>query len=239
MTRNLGTASPGRCALVWLSATAVAILLAATLLPDLLAAFRASSATFESLLVAWCEAALVLTAAWAWLATGAVTLDAVRGRTTERRGVPAGWRRLVLVACGVALAGSLATPSYASPSYADPVRPTADRPRPTALVRGLPLPDRASAVMHVAHLVAAEAEQGRDRSRTETRAPAPRTRTVVVSAGDTLWALAAATLPPGACEADVAARVTALHRTNRDVVGADPDLILPGQELRLPWPSSD
>jgi nucleoid-associated protein YgaU len=41
-------------------------------------------------------------------------------------------RRLALVACGVAVAGSLAAPAHATP----------DRPRPDPL-SGLPLPDRA------------------------------------------------------------------------------------------------
>jgi nucleoid-associated protein YgaU len=56
-------------------------------------------------------------------------VDAWRGaRSARSRGL----RRLVLAACGVALAGALAAPSYA----------TSDHPSPDPL-SGLPLPERA------------------------------------------------------------------------------------------------
>ncbi|WP_277209828.1 LysM peptidoglycan-binding domain-containing protein [Isoptericola croceus] len=57
---------------------------------------------------------------------------------------------------------------------------------------------------------------------------------IVVKRGDTLWDIAARELPGDATPADVLRAVTSWHDTNRDVIGDDPDLILPGQVLRAP-----
>lgn len=57
---------------------------------------------------------------------------------------------------------------------------------------------------------------------------------VVVVRGDTLWSLASEALGRGATDAEVAEAVTRWHDVNRDVIGNDPDLILPGQQLRVP-----
>ncbi|AEG45065.1 LysM peptidoglycan-binding domain-containing protein [Isoptericola variabilis] len=58
--------------------------------------------------------------------------------------------------------------------------------------------------------------------------------TVVVHRGDTLWDLARAALGDDATDADVMRAVVRWHEANRDVIGDDPDLILPGQVLRAP-----
>jgi nucleoid-associated protein YgaU len=57
---------------------------------------------------------------------------------------------------------------------------------------------------------------------------------VVVRPGDTLWDLAVRHLPPGADAGAVTACWHRIHELNRAVIGGDPDLILPGQQLRLP-----
>ena len=57
---------------------------------------------------------------------------------------------------------------------------------------------------------------------------------VVVRRGDTLWHLAARSLGPGAATAEIAAEWPRWWRANRDVIGADPDLLLPGTRLRAP-----
>lgn len=68
-----------------------------------------------------------------------------------------------------------------------------------------------------------------------TSAPVPSPTTdVVVRPGDTLWALAAQELPPGATAQQVAARWPAWWSANRDVLGDDPGLLHPGQHLRPP-----
>jgi hypothetical protein len=96
-------------------------------------------------------------------------------------------------------------------------------------VSGLPLPDRP--------------EGG------AARAPAPRADAPVappaaaepvdpgaveVVPGDTLWSIASRALPADATAAQIAAATTAWHRANRDVIGADPDLIVPAQRLVPP-----
>ena len=82
-------------------------------------------------------------------------------------------------------------------------------PRPDVLA-GLPLPERAVGPAH------------------------PTGRVVAVRRGDTLWALAAAGLPSGASAAEITDRWQLIYRRNRGVIGPDPDLIQPGQLLRLP-----
>lgn len=57
---------------------------------------------------------------------------------------------------------------------------------------------------------------------------------VTVRRGDTLWDLAAAHLPTEATDAEIAASWQRWHLENRDVIGSDPDLILPGQILTVP-----
>lgn len=60
------------------------------------------------------------------------------------------------------------------------------------------------------------------------------TEHVVVRAGDTLWSLAARHLGGQATVQDVAEEWPRWYAANREVIGPDPDLILPGQELRIP-----
>jgi nucleoid-associated protein YgaU len=55
-----------------------------------------------------------------------------------------------------------------------------------------------------------------------------------VRAGDSLWALAAAELGPNATDPAVAARWPHWYAANLGVIGPDPDLIHPGQVLRIP-----
>ncbi len=65
-------------------------------------------------------------------------------------------------------------------------------------------------------------------------APRHAPTTVTVRSGDTLWTIAAHQLPAGASAAQIDAAWRAWYATNRDVIGADPDLILPGQQLTSP-----
>lgn len=57
---------------------------------------------------------------------------------------------------------------------------------------------------------------------------------VVVRPGDTLWAIAARSLPPGASNAQIARACGQWHAANRDVIGDDPNLIFPKQRLAPP-----
>jgi len=62
------------------------------------------------------------------------------------------------------------------------------------------------------------------------------TEEVVVLRGDTLWSIAARHLGPEAAGAEIDAEWPRWLAANRDVIGGDPDLILPGQLLRPPAP---
>ncbi|AIY01294.1 hypothetical protein ART_1695 [Arthrobacter sp. PAMC 25486] len=57
---------------------------------------------------------------------------------------------------------------------------------------------------------------------------------VVVKNGDSLWSIVAAALGPYASDVDVAMNWPSWYRTNRDTIGADPNVILPGQILHAP-----
>ena len=56
---------------------------------------------------------------------------------------------------------------------------------------------------------------------------------VVVRAGDSLWAIAARDLGPRATDPEIARRWHQVYRANRPSIGPDPDLLHPGQVLRL------
>lgn len=62
----------------------------------------------------------------------------------------------------------------------------------------------------------------------------PGVHTIVVRPGDTLWAIAARTLPEGGDDADVARECARWYAANRAVIGDDPDLIHPLQHLTPP-----
>lgn len=217
MREQVAGAKP-RCLAVWLGATSVLGVLVCLLLPDLAAAYGSvitggvTGEPFERLLEWSCAGAAAGGAVWGWVVTTLVTVEAAHGGDRAGRpvrGVPAPLRRLLLLACGAALSGGLATPALATPGdlHQDHTGAAA-----TALVQGLPLPDRATGGLP------GGARMGRRGQ--PTAAPV-----VVVRPGDTLW--------------DLADQTPAWHRLytlNRDVIGPDPDLIRPGQRLRLPHP---
>jgi hypothetical protein len=57
---------------------------------------------------------------------------------------------------------------------------------------------------------------------------------VQVRPGDSLWLIAARRLAPAADDTDIAATWPRWYAANREVIGDDPDLILPGQLLSPP-----
>ncbi|MHA7292865.1 LysM peptidoglycan-binding domain-containing protein [Arthrobacter sp. HLT1-21] len=57
---------------------------------------------------------------------------------------------------------------------------------------------------------------------------------VVVTPGDSLWTIAAQHLGPFATDVEIAAAWPHWHRENRQTIGDDPHLLLPGQVLRVP-----
>lgn len=164
---------------------------------------------------AWGALGLVLTAAGAL--PGALGWGA---RVLQRAVLPAGARRAAAVALGlgVTLQGPLATTAFAAPvGTAAPATPPA----------GVAVPDWPAGPSDGAGPAAPVPPPG----------DASPDRHVVVR-GDCLWDIAAGRLrgatgrQPGA--ADVAGAVTAWWSQNRQVIGGDPDLLLPGQVLTPP-----
>lgn len=215
-----------RCLLVLLAVTSGAVALVARLLPDLVALGRAirsggvAAAPFDGVLVQVCELAIAGCGAWLWLATAVVAADAARGRHARRRGVPVAIRRMVLAACGVALVSGLGAPAHADDSGA------------RSPLQGLPLPDRATTTTHVSQVFARAAAHHRAVTTSQQHLAV-----VGVEPGDTLWSIARVDLPANAPDAAVARRVREIHQANRSVIGTDPDLIRPGQRLRMPLPT--
>ncbi|WP_256792672.1 LysM peptidoglycan-binding domain-containing protein [Terrabacter sp. Ter38] len=78
-----------------------------------------------------------------------------------------------------------------------------------------------------------------DADRSQLMAPTPRPAAsahdlVTVRRGDSLWTIAARHLGPGASDAQISREWPRWYAANRDVVGEDPDLIMPGVQLRPP-----
>lgn len=209
---------------LWAGVTLTAGALPALLSAELGAAGSAladapAGTPFDTLLAAAAAVVLCGCAAWAWLCTTAALALALAGSTRQLPGCPDGVRRLVLAACGVAAVVA------AAPAQAQPADPGAGSP-PSVDPSSV---DPPRADPSGAHASAAALPR-----------PEPVTRQTVrvvrVRPGDSLWALAQASLPAAATDADVDRAWRALWAANRDVVGPDPDLIRPGTLLRRPTP---
>jgi hypothetical protein len=179
-----------------------------------------SSLPFETLLEALAAAVLVPCALWAAAVTLGSLVEALTGASSVALDAvtPLAVRRVVLLCCGIAVGGaSTLAPAAAvvrpvDATWSEPT--TAGSRAGPELLAGLPLPDR---------VVGGPPHR-----------PSAGTATHRVRPGDSLWAIAERLLRPRARPRDVHAGWRALYRANRDVVGADPDLILPGTTLRLP-----
>ncbi len=202
------TTTTSRTLLVWTTVTAGSGALSALTTPTLVAT---PDPGFVGLLVRACSAAALVVGAALWLLTTEIAWSLVvgRGRVRRPRGRLLGpVRSLLLAACGVV---AITTPVAAAGN--DPPDPTGAQ-----VLDGLPLPDR----------VGGAAPPPRPTAAT------PGGATVRVRVGDCLWTLAATRLGPDAHAAEVASYWPRIHALNRDVIGPDPDLIHPGQHLRLP-----
>lgn len=195
-------------------------------------------------LLAW----LVLT--WLAVATAAEVLAAGTDglRQSGRHPRAARWapvvaRRLAGVLLGAGLAGvataaapagaltgrpvsSVTAPAVVGPTVENPAVASLGVDRPGRDLAGW-TPDRpavpATSRPSPVHLVAS-------RPRPETAVE----ELVVVRRGDTLWDIAARRLGPGATAAEIAAEWPRWYAANRVVIGADPDLLRPGQRLQPP-----
>lgn len=200
-------------------------------------------------LLAFAAASLALVIA-AWLVVGTVleVLSHLPGRigATARlwsdRLTPALARRIAafVLGVGVGVAGG-PTQAVASPrsssltsSVADPgFLPTNAIPGTPALDPGFTPSPVAPGFTPTAPRVRPQADPGLLGGRSPAASAAP-TNEVVVHRGDSLWSIAAHHLGPDASDAEIARAWPQWFELNRDVIGHDPDVILPGQILRAP-----
>ncbi len=195
---------------VWLAVTAAAGA-AATAVPVTWSSVGGGSSASGAAdaVVAVCGTGLALAMAWLWVVTTATVVELV---LTRQPSTPRGTaRRLVLLACGAAVVAGTTAPAVASGGDG------------RELLAGLTLPERAVAP--------ADARAERHPQATPDAPSTAADDTYVVRPGDSLWSIARAHPGPGI---DVDRRWRAIWAANREVVGDDPDLILPGQALRLP-----
>jgi nucleoid-associated protein YgaU len=165
---------------------------------------------------------------------------------------PTAWRRAIQVTLGLALVTGpvVVTPAWAEnhlPENHRPVSvflPSIDRPSsdPTALppIDRPAAEDAAEATAETQWIPSsppappATAPPASPLLTGNPRAAAVVEEHVVVRRGDSLWHIAGRYLGPTASAADIATEWPRWWNANRDVIGADPDLILPGQILRPP-----
>ena len=169
---------------------------------------------FDALLTRGALLALAAAGCWAVVVLTAIAVEAgTRGRVriAEHAGCPPALR-LWLLGLFVALFAGVA-PANASNtgSGSGPAGSPAD-PAVGAALDGLPLPERTTGA--------------------PPRRSAPESgRAVVVRPGDSLWRIVRELLPADRSDAEVAEAVAAVHAANRHTIGADPDLLIPGQRL--------
>lgn len=187
--------------------------------------------------------ALVIAALWltaAWLALGlAVTLA---GRCPGRFGrgsdilasriAPKTLRRILVGAAGASIllgpSTALAAPGPVTPTSAVAAS-TSERTPPSPPLHWPTSRSGASAPLPVAVPVQPPVtKQGRH------AAQPPQESRVTVTAGQSLWLIAAHRLGPTASDQQVATEWPRWYRSNRGVIGADPALIRPGQRLIKP-----
>ncbi|MBF5081409.1 LysM peptidoglycan-binding domain-containing protein [Quadrisphaera sp. INWT6] len=174
-----------------------------------------------AVLLTWTCGAAVTAAALAARAAGRTSarLDALSTALT-----PLLLRRVLAAAVGAAALGGVTGPALAAPAAAPPAATAAAAAEVPLTWPASPAPTP-SASTPLSPTPTGPASAG----------GAPRgPREVVVASGDTLWGVAARSLPPGATAAEVAQTWPRWYRANRAVIGADPDLLRPGQRLLAP-----
>ena len=181
------------------------------------------------------------------LATAAVAGVGSRAHATALALAPGAARRIVSAALGLAIVGTPVAAALPADAGVASVLTAADRSdhaggqqidlatapvpdRPTATVPAGWTPDRPV----LTHRRSAHEEAAARLVTGPTRAERRVADEVVVRRGDSLWDIAARHLGPDASAADVAVEWPRWHQANRHVIGADPDLLIPGQRLVPP-----
>lgn len=199
-----------------------------------LAAVRTGVASFDDVVGLAAAASCWTLLAWVVLALAVTALGSVPGKVGRLaaevavRLVPATIRRTTQFALGLAVAAGPV--AFASSASAAPlvtgVIATVDHSDTVSDVMVLPDVGRPAWNVSASTTVHTQAEDAGSHRRQAT--------TVVVRPGDCLWTIAATALGPSASNAEIAAEWPRWYAANRHVIGADPDLLLPGTPLRIP-----
>ncbi|RIK17118.1 MAG: hypothetical protein DCC50_02700 [Acidobacteria bacterium] len=194
------------------------------------------------------SAAAAAVAAWATLLLARATLalldEAVRGRGTVGPGLTG------RVAAGLLVAATLGGAQASAVAAAPVPAAVAVVPVPAAVAAAsAETPERAEDVpvpgwtpttsssgrrASPATSGAASGEVGLVSTTPSASRPSDDRAVVVVHAGDTLWDIAARALGEHATDQDVAEAWPRWYAANRETIGEDPDLLLPGQRLVAP-----
>ncbi len=211
---------------------------------------------------AWTSTRIVETAACglgilaaAWL-IAAVIAGAIATVTANHPGsrahqvaltiAPAYALRFYALAAGIGLAltalVTTAPPIKSTPVVPEPLTPEAIAVEPADVPIGLLRQPNAmrEETLAAQSSFATEANAVSESSASDASATSfalPASNTVVVQPGDSLWQIAAASLPPEATTAEIAAAWPTWYELNADTIGPDPNVILPGQVLRAPFQS--
>jgi LysM repeat protein len=188
----------GRCVAVWCAATVGA---AGLVTWSLSVALAGPGESFDTALVCGCAAAVAAATCWLWVVTTVVTVDALRGLATARRGIPAAVRSALLVLGGAVLAGGLASPVVAAGQGSSGPQ----------VLAGLRLPERVAVGPEA---VAAPAVPG-----------------VRVAPGDTLWDIAARRLGAGSSWPAIYALNRDVIGPDPGVITPGQRLVLPSQAV--------
>jgi hypothetical protein len=184
--------------------------------------------------------ACVLLGGWAVLSTTVACAAHLQGRLGataarwSRTLAPAVTRRVAALLVGAALGGTL-------PAVASATAATASTASPAATAAQMATSSDSSATASSSPVVrvpgwtpSRPVQPSPPVARLVTSGSAPPSTGVVVHRGDSLWTIAHRHLGPGATDAEVARAWPHWYAANRDVVGPDPDVLLPGQVLRVP-----
>ena len=199
-----------RATLLWLTVTAAQAGLVALTAPLVRRLATAPGPAFADALVQACAGAALVAGALLWLATTEVVGGVLHSRgprsPLSRRRSVGPVRLALLTACGVTVLTT--TPAHAGSDT--PVG--AGATLSAEALAGLPLPDRPVG------------------PRIGSVTPAA----VTVRTGDSLWTIAEREAGPAASRTELASYWLRLQALNADALGAEPDLVHPGQTLRLP-----
>jgi nucleoid-associated protein YgaU len=197
-------------------------------------------------LSAWVVLTWLAVVTSAALATAAVAGVGSRAHAVALALAPGTARRIVSAALGLAIVGApvaAALPADAGVAGVLAVADWSDHARRQIDLATAPVPDRPATSVPAGwtpdrpvptHRRSAREEAAARLVTGPSRAERRVADEVVVRRGDSLWDIAARHLGPAASAADVAVEWPRWHQANRDVIGADPDLLIPGQRLVPP-----